>query len=97
MNSINPVKAGGAVGLFAGGWHVLWVLLVALRWAQPLVDLIFWLHFIAPVYQVERLAPVRAFLLIGTTTVIGFAVGAIFAMLWNAIHREKAAAKTSAK
>jgi Exopolysaccharide synthesis, ExoD len=37
--------------------HLLWVLLVASGWAQPLMDFVFWLHCIRPVYVIEGFDP----------------------------------------
>jgi hypothetical protein len=40
MQHLSPGKTALAVGVFFGGWHVLWSLLVALNWAQSLYDFI---------------------------------------------------------
>jgi hypothetical protein len=53
-------NAGFALGSLLGGLHLLWALLVASGWAQPLMDFIFWLHFIRPVYMIEAFDPLRA-------------------------------------
>jgi hypothetical protein len=84
--AIHPGKAGLVLGTLIGGWHLLWALLVALGWAQPLIDFIFWLHFIKPVYVVGKFDAGVAALLVGLTGVIGFALGGAFAVLWNKIH-----------
>jgi hypothetical protein len=51
---------GLAVGSLLGGLHLLWALLVAIGMAQPLMDFIFWLHFIRSVYVIEAFDPLRA-------------------------------------
>jgi hypothetical protein len=87
MQSLNPHKAGLAVGAVLGGWHFLWSLLVAAGWAQPFIDFIFWIHFIKPIHVIETFAVGRALLLILVTAAIGYAIGATFGVLWNRIHR----------
>jgi len=87
MGLINPNKAGLVLGSLVGGTHLLWALLVALGWAQPLIDFIFWIHFIKPVYVIDVFRPGVALLLIAVTAAIGYAVGCAFGVLWNNIHR----------
>ena len=66
------------------GWHLCWLVLVVAGVAQPLIDFIFWLHFIKPVYVVESFEPGRAAILLVVTAVVGFVLGSAFACLWNA-------------
>jgi hypothetical protein len=66
--------------------HLLWALLVASGWAQPLMDLVFWLHFIRPVLVIEEFDPLRAAGLVLFTAAVGYAVGCAFALLWNHLH-----------
>lgn len=87
MGTIRPHMAALIVAILLGGWHLLWSVLVAVGWAQPLIDFIFWLHFIRPVYVVERFNIGIALLLIGITATIGYAIGWSFAMLWNKLHK----------
>ena len=82
-------KAGLTLGALLGGWHILWLLIVALHWAQPVVDFIFWIHFIKPVYVVEEFSPDRAAILVAVTAAIGYAFGYCFALLWNRLHRAR--------
>ena len=80
-------RAGLALGLLLGGLHLIWALLVASGWAQPLMDFLFWLHFIKPVYVIEGFAPLRAAGLVLLTGTIGYAVGGAYALLWNRMHQ----------
>ncbi len=82
------VNATGAVlGLVIGGVHLVWALLVAAGVAQPVIDFIFRLHFIRPVYVVEAFDPLRAVVLVLLSGASGYVIGAAFAFLWNRVHR----------
>jgi hypothetical protein len=37
----NPKKVGLVIAALIGGWHVIWVALVAAGWAQPLINFVF--------------------------------------------------------
>ena len=84
---LNARKAGLAVGFFLGALHALWSLLVATGLAQALIDFVFWLHFIRPVFMIDPFEPVRALLLIGFTSLVGFIIGYVLAVVWNAMHK----------
>lgn len=51
---IDVGKAGLVLGAVIGGLHLCWSVLVALRWAQPVTDFIFWMHFIKPIMSQGR-------------------------------------------
>lgn len=86
---IEPLRAGAAVGLLMGVWHAGWSLLVALGWAQPLIDFIFWIHFIQPIYIIGPFSLTRAIVLVIVTGLVGFAIGVAFAAIWNRLHRRQ--------
>lgn len=86
-NTIQPNKAGLALGALLGIWHLAWATLVAIGWAQPLINFIFWLHFIKPIYVIEPFNAGTAALLVAITAIIGYVMGFIFALLWNRFHR----------
>jgi hypothetical protein len=87
MVTIRPNIVALVLAILLGGWHLLWAVLVAAGWAQPLIDFIFWIHFIRPVYVVEKFNFGTALLLIGVTAAIGYVIGWCFAILWNRLHK----------
>lgn len=80
-------KAGFVLGSVTGGWHLCWSVLVAAGVAQRVIDFVFWMHFIKPVYVIEPFEIDRAAILVVVTAVLGFVVGSVFAMIWNAAHK----------
>ena len=87
MVMLRPNSAALVLAILLGAWHLLWALLVATGWAQPLIDFIFRIHFIRPVYIVEPFNIVTALLLVGITASIGYVIGWCFAILWNKLHQ----------
>lgn len=83
---LNSFKVGVALGAVTGGFHLCWSMLVALGWAQPVIDFIFWAHFIEPIYVIEPFEFTRAVALLLLTVSIGFVLGLVFAWVWNALH-----------
>lgn len=86
MQMVNPMRAGVTFGTLLGVWHLCWSLLVALGWAQPLIDFVFWMHFIRPVYVIQPFSLPVAAVLIVVTFVTGFVLAFLFALLWNRLH-----------
>lgn len=81
-------KTGLSVAFALVIWHACWLALVALKWAQPVLDFVFRVHFIRPVYVVETFELVRAATLLGLVAVVGLFTGIVFALIWNALHGE---------
>jgi hypothetical protein len=84
---LNVGKTALVLAIVMGGFHLVWSTLVALQWAQPLMDFAFWVHFIKSVYVVEPFEAARAAMLLVMTAGMGFAIGAAFAWVWNAFHK----------
>lgn len=84
---MNEQKVALIVGLFMGGWHLLWSLLIAVGLAQPLLNFVFWLHMLNNPYQIAPFNPSTALLLVVVTFAVGCSAGYIFATLWNTIHK----------
>jgi hypothetical protein len=77
-------KTGFALATVMGGYHLCWSILVALGWAQAVIDFVLWAHFIKPIYVVEPFEVLRATILVAITVALGFLLGAGFAVVWNA-------------
>ena len=89
MAPIKPFTAGLCVAAFLTAWHAAWALLVALNWAQPLMDLVFRLHFISPPFRVGAFDAPTAGLLLLLVSTIGFLIGAGLALIWNGLARAR--------
>jgi hypothetical protein len=87
MRTLSPVKAGITLGAILGGFHLVWALLVAAGWAQLVLDFVFWLHFIKPVYSVARFDTATAALLVGFAACVGFAGAYSAGVMWNQVQR----------
>ena len=88
MGPISPNKAGLVFGSLAGAWHLLWSVLVLVGWAQSVIDFIFWIHFIKPVYVIGPFNAGIALILVITTAAIGYGIGLVAGVLWNGIHSQ---------
>ncbi|HEX7516816.1 MAG TPA: hypothetical protein VF345_05960 [Chthoniobacterales bacterium] len=83
----NPNRTGLVIGVLIGGWHLFWSLLVAVGWAQPFIDFIFWAHMIRSIYVIKPFDAVAAGTLIIVTAGMGYVVGYVGAIVWNKLHR----------
>jgi thiamine transporter ThiT len=83
MRTISAPKTGFAAGILVGLLHLFWAALVALGWAQPLIDFILRLHFIKLSLEIQPFDPGTAAGLVAITSVAGFTVGFVLALVWN--------------
>lgn len=87
MNHLNPHKTGIAFGSITGGLHLVWTVLIALGWAQGLVNFSFWAHMIETPPTVLAFDPTAAVTVIVVAAVIGYGIGILFAKVFNRAHR----------
>jgi hypothetical protein len=83
---VSKHKAGLALGLIFGLWHLAWSSLVAVGLAQVFIDWIFRVHFIQPPYTIAPFRFGLAVVLIAVTTAIGYASGWLLAAIWNSLQ-----------
>ena len=86
MRTVNPFKAGLGIGLAVGLFHLCWAALVASGWAQPVMDFILRLHFIAPFMTIQPFDAVIAAELVGLTAGLGFVGGFVLGLIWNGLN-----------
>ena len=80
---ISPLGVGLVFGLCLALLHAAWGAAVALGWGQPVLDFVFWAHFVAPAYRVEPFQAGRLSMLITLTFSAGLALGLVGGWLWN--------------
>ncbi|MDD5731321.1 MAG: hypothetical protein PHU42_00260 [Patescibacteria group bacterium] len=75
-------------GIFLGGFHLVWALLIAAGVAQALIDWIFKLHMIRPPYVIAPFDALLALMLVVVTFVIGYIMGWVLAAICNAFCKK---------
>ncbi len=87
MNHLNPAKTGLAVGKLFGGLHLIWSILVALGWAQMLINFSMWAHMVSVPVVVNAFDLSAAVTVVIVTSIVGCVIGYVFANIWNWLHR----------
>ena len=80
-------KIGLIVGTFFGMMHLFWSILVAVEFAQPLSDFIYWAHFFNNPFIVAPFNLGTAFVLVIVTFCVGYIFGSLIGWLRNKFHR----------
>ena len=81
-------ETGLALGAMIALVHAVWAMMVFLGVAQPWLDWVLMLHSLTNPYAVLPFDLVRSLTLVGTTFVVGYAVGWIFANIWNRVVKK---------
>lgn len=84
---MNQHKTGLVLGSFAAFWHLVWVVLVAFGWAQPLMDFIYRMHSLTNPNMVAPFDLMRSVWLIIIAFCVGYVAGNVFAFFWNKIQK----------
>lgn len=86
----NPFRLGLVFGVVLALGHAAWALVVALGWAQAILDFVFWAHFINPPYRVMAFDLSRALVLVGLTFAVGLILGTVGGAVWNRLAPNRA-------
>lgn len=81
-------KFGLTLGGLFGVVHLTWTVLIAIGVAQPLMDFVFKLHMIQPVYEVRPFVFGTAVALIVFTSAVGYVVGYVLGLLWDIVQKK---------
>lgn len=93
---ISPWRTAVAIGAAVGIFHMAWAALVAVGWAQVVIELILRLHFIDLQVRVAPFQLGTAITLVAVTSALGAVGGAVFAGLWNWLHDGSAGTRRAA-
>ena len=85
MGHVDPNRLGIVLAVVLSGWHAVWEGLVAAGVAQRVVDFVYRLHSVKSEMVIEPFDASRAGLLLLLTAGLGYAAGAVAALLWNCL------------
>mgnify|MGYP000258193954 CR=1 FL=1 len=85
MKSNNKIFQAGLVwGLSLSSIHLIWLILIILSWAQPIMDFVFKLHMLNSPFQVQPFNWLFAIGLLLLTFTVGACSGLAFTFFSNA-------------
>jgi hypothetical protein len=79
-------KVGLVFAAFFAGAHFIWSLMVLTGMGQWFMDFVFWAHMIHVQMTIGPFDVAAAGSLLVLTTVIGYLMGCMAALLWKKIH-----------
>lgn len=85
---INVNRAGLIFGAFLGLFHLVWAIMVAVGFAQAILDFIYGIHFLNNPFTVASFEVGTAALLVLVTAVTGYVLGVVLAWLCNLINKK---------
>ena len=87
MHTLNPRKVGMVTGVFFGGLHFVWSLVILVGWAQPLLNFFLMLHMLQPLLVVDSYSVSMMLALVLVTTILGYFIGYLYAIIWNRLYK----------
>ena len=87
MTNLSPKHTGMALGGLLATVHLVWAALVGLGLAKPLIEFIMRVHMIAEPVTVLPFDLGSAVTLVIVTGLVGYAVGHLFAHIWNKVAK----------
>lgn len=90
MAKLGINKIGLIVGVFLAVIHLIWALLVLIipAFLQSFLDWVFNIHFIKPVWVLTAFNLMDAIFLVVLTFIAGYIIGALFACIFNWLHKK---------
>ncbi len=84
---LNEKKSAMVLGLFIGGMHLVWALVVASGFAQTWMNWVYSWHMLSNPFIVQPFSLTNAVILVIATGLIGYVMGFAFAWVWNWVHK----------
>lgn len=85
--AMDKTRSGFILGAFLGTLHLVWSVLVAVGFAQVILDFIYKIHFLNNPFIIQDFNLGNAALLVLVTTLVGFVAGCLLALLWNLMKK----------
>lgn len=83
--AVAPRRAGVALAILMAASHLGWSFLVAVGWAQPLLDFLYRINFIQSSDEVQPFSAGTAVMLVFVSAGMGYGVGWFAARVWNRV------------
>jgi len=85
MAKINKNGLGLSLGIFLALVHAVWAIVISIipSLTQKMLDWVFVLHFLEPIYKLTAANLLNGVILIVMTFISGYIMGYVFAAIWN--------------